>query len=534
MKTPDLSFSTIKGAAPLTDFSVGQQLRGVVSYVTDKLVMVDVGAEKEGLVPISRMRGAAPNGSCFDCVREGDEVDVWVSEVSNPHDLRRGQLLLSTDRNKVWKPTANVTQFQSNLGKAWFEGTVTRNRSYGMFVKVPAPSGHGFMEGLLPRSECNENLAPGSQVNVRALRVDAEKNHLYLTMRNASAKGPEARLAVFMNMTAERIKGTVTRTGKFGAFVEIPHPDGGAIVGLIPSQGKDDIHRHRPRSLDGLHIGQELVGVVLRVHPLALVDVGLKVRGLLPVGKMSSGKHEEESEEAMVNLGDVVQVWVSEIRNATKRDRPSLILAMDENRIYSLWNSGPMADLEDFSELDSQQWLSGTVTRKQEAGWFVNVQSPRGEGSRQGFVYLPECKGDADIGSQVQVRVLGVDLEKGYMDLSMRTSEPLKGVEAKLALYRDLMDHWLQGRVKSFGAYGASVEVRHPVAGTLVGILPKAQMASQRELMVDEQVEVRVWDVTDDRLFLSMQEKVKEMPKEFLALVEDELGSAMSVELLEE
>ena len=34
----------------------------------------------------------------------------------------------------------------------------------------------------------------------------------------------------------------------------------------------------------------------------------------------------------MVNLGDVVQVWVSEIRNATKRDRPSLILAMDENR----------------------------------------------------------------------------------------------------------------------------------------------------------------------------------------------------------
>ena len=73
--------------------------------------------------------------------------------------------------------------------------------------------------------------------------------------------------------------------------------------------------------------------------------------------------------------------------------------------------------------------------------------------------------------------------------------------------------------------------------------------------------------MTDERLFLSMQEKVKEIPKdsfgkslragrqggfrqalepihvvaradalnqEFLALVEDELGSAMTVELLEE
>ena len=34
-----------------------------------------------------------------------------------------------------------------------------------------------------------------------------------------------------------------------------------------------------------------------------------------------------------MNLGDMVQVWVSEVRqNSSKRERPSLILAMDENR----------------------------------------------------------------------------------------------------------------------------------------------------------------------------------------------------------
>ncbi|CAE7209115.1 rpsA [Symbiodinium necroappetens] len=357
-------------------------------------------------------------------------------------------------------------------------------------------------------------------------------------MRPASAKGVEARLAAFKDLAKARqvLPGTVVRqSGKFGAFVEVSHPDGSNVVGLVPSQEKAAA---APRSLEHLHIGQELTGVVIRVQPVVLIDVGLKIRGVLPAGKISS---QNDADEDRVNLGDRVQVWVSEIRNkSSNRDRPTLILAMEKNKIYSLWNSGPVANLEDFQGLDDQEWYTGTLTHKMQAGWFVSVPSPVANGeplSRHGLVYLPECKGDAEIGSSVKVRVLGADLEKGHLYLSMRTSPPLRGTEAKLALYRDLTDHWLEGRVKSFGtggAYGASVEVRHPAAGTMVGILPKAQMDPEKQLVVDGKIQVRVWDVTDDRLFLSMQEKVKEMPKEFLALVEDELGSASAVELLEE
>jgi len=305
-------------------------------------------------------------------------------------------------------------------------------------------------------------------------------------------------------------------------------------VGLVPSQEK----AIPPRSLEDLHVGQELTGVVIRVQPVVLIDVGLKIRGVLPAGKISA---HNDADEERVSVGDRVQVWVSEVRHkSNKRDRPTLILAMDKNKIYSLWNSGPVANLEDFQNLNDQEWYTGTLTHKLQAGWFVSVPSPLANGeklSRHGLVYLPECKGDAEIGSSVKVRVLGVDLEKGHLHLSMRTSPPLRGTEAKLALYRDLTDHWLEGRVKSFGtggAYGASVEVRHPAAGTLVGILPKAQMDPTKQLVVDGKIQVRIWDVADERLFLSMQEKVKEMPKEFLALVEDELGSASAVEMLEE
>eukprot|EP00439_Symbiodinium_sp_Y106_P023602 s253_g2.t2 len=539
LRLKDYAFATTKGAAPLRDFRVGQQLRGVVSYVADKVAMVDVGAEKEGLIPFSMMGVAAGPGSadsCFDCVREGEEVDVWVSEISHPEDLRRSKLVLSRERlPKQAGKVANVTQFQSKLGKVWFNGTVSRQQPYGIFVQIEAPAGDGFIEGLVHRTECTSNETVGSEVQVRAVRLDPEKNHLYLSMRPASEKGVEARLAAFKGLARQVLPGTVVRqSGRFGAFVEVSHPDGSNIVGLVPSQEK----AIPPRSLEDLHVGQELTGVVIRVQPVVLIDVGLKIRGVLPAGKISA---HNDADEERVSVGDRVQVWVSEVRHkSNKRDRPTLILAMDKNKIYSLWNSGPVANLEDFQNLNDQEWYTGTLTHKLQAGWFVSVPSPLANGeklSRHGLVYLPECKGDAEIGSSVKVRVLGVDLEKGHLHLSMRTSPPLRGTEAKLALYRDLTDHWLEGRVKSFGtggAYGASVEVRHPAAGTLVGILPKAQMDPTKQLVVDGKIQVRIWDVADERLFLSMQEKVKEMPKEFLALVEDELGSASAVEMLEE
>ena len=70
-----------------------------------------------------------------------------------------------------------------------------------------------------------------------------------------------------------------------------------------------------------------------------------------------------------VSVGDRVQVWVSEVRHkSNKRDRPTLILAMDKNKIYSLWNSGPVANLEDFQNLNDQEWYTGTLTHKLQAG----------------------------------------------------------------------------------------------------------------------------------------------------------------------
>ena len=229
-----------------------------MSYVADKVAMVDVGAEKEGLIPLSMM-GAATRGSCFDCVREGEEVEVWVSDISHPEDLRRSKLVLSMERERPSKqtgPVANVSQFQSRLGKVWFNGTVSRQQPYGIFVQIKAPAGDGFVEGLVHRTECTSNETVGSEVQVRAVRLDPEKNHLYLSMRPASAKGVEARppglrepwdpwgrvfpkngrilllgvgpslfprLAAFKDLAKARqvLPGTVVRqSGKFGAFVE--------------------------------------------------------------------------------------------------------------------------------------------------------------------------------------------------------------------------------------------------------------------------------------------------------------------------
>ena len=169
--------------------------------------MVDVGAEKEGLVPISKMLGVPPNGSCFDCLKEGDQVNVWVSEISNPSDLRNSKLVLSTDKAKVSVaalpgPVANVSQFRSQLGKVWFNGTVSRLRAYGMFVVIAAPEGDGFIEGLVHKSEATYNATIGSELRVRALRIDTQKQLGLHKMSLISPLTGLAQLGLFQNIVS--------------------------------------------------------------------------------------------------------------------------------------------------------------------------------------------------------------------------------------------------------------------------------------------------------------------------------------------
>jgi CRISPR type III-A-associated RAMP protein Csm5 len=74
----------------LADLTVGEQLEGTVRRVADFGAFVDVGAERDGLVHISKLKqGYVHHPS--DVVQEGQRVTVWVITI----DLDRGRLGLT-------------------------------------------------------------------------------------------------------------------------------------------------------------------------------------------------------------------------------------------------------------------------------------------------------------------------------------------------------------------------------------------------------------------------------------------------------
>jgi len=272
-------------------------------------------------------------------------------------------------------------------------------------------------------------------------------------------------------------------------------------------------------SMSMLSVGKELEGVVTRVQDrIVLVDVGVEKEGLVPISKLLERGRVEHPSEA-VKEGDSVKVWVVEVEQAENIRQSKLILSMAKNKVLDQRNLGPQADLAEFKDVESTEWLDGLVVNKQDFGTFVSVKSPTSDGRAQGLVYITEVKeGGADIAEPVKVRVLSVDPERNRMSLSMKEPAPPRGDTADLEPFKT-MDKgvWIEGVVKSLQDFGAFVEVAPPGGGQPVsGLVHLTQIKEgfvedpAEELEVDQTVKVRVLEVNDRGLSLSMKEEAVE------------------------
>lgn len=166
-----------KRAELFNSLQPGQQVKGVVTNVTDFGVFVDLGGV-EGLIHISELswgRVSHPN----QIVKTGDTLDVQVLELAP----ERCRVALSLKRLQS-NPWANaITDFPvDNILPA----TITSVLSFGAFAKLDAG-----VEGLIHASEIpqadgksvKDVLSVGSRVDVRVLHVDASHQRMGLSMR---------------------------------------------------------------------------------------------------------------------------------------------------------------------------------------------------------------------------------------------------------------------------------------------------------------------------------------------------------------
>ena len=151
-------------------------------------------------------------------------------------------------------------------------GTVRSLTEYGAFVDI------GGVDALLHISDISwsrvnkveDALSPGQQIDVRVLKIDAEKRRISVGMKQLQTHPWDAGAGKYR--VGERLRGTVTRVTDFGAFVELET----GIEGLVHISEMSWAKRVRKAS-DVVKPGETVEVVILGVSAgERRIELGLK------------------------------------------------------------------------------------------------------------------------------------------------------------------------------------------------------------------------------------------------------------------
>lgn len=196
-------------------FPVGLRVQGKVVGVTDYGAFVQVEPGVEGLVHVSEMSWSKRTKHPSKIVKVGEDVDVVVLEVKT--DQRRISLGLKQTLPDPWEAAAERYPVGTVVS-----GRVRNLADFGAFVEIEEG-----MEGLIHISDVSwterikhpsEKFKKGDVVQARVLKVDSQNRRLSLGIKQVND--------IWANWfgghkIGELVKGKVTRTTDFGAFVEL-------------------------------------------------------------------------------------------------------------------------------------------------------------------------------------------------------------------------------------------------------------------------------------------------------------------------
>jgi len=199
----------------MAELTEGQIRRGTVRSVMDFGAFVDLGGV-DGLLHSSEMTFKRGRVNAADFVKVGDVLDVKVTRI----DKETGKLSLSLKQARGTDPWADAaTRYAPGTTVT---GRVTKVEAFGAFVEIE----EGF-EGLLPISEMSyqrvkhatDVAKEGDTLKLVVLSVDATARKCSFSLKQA---GPDPWKSVTDRYATDMVvKGKITRTADFGAFVEL-------------------------------------------------------------------------------------------------------------------------------------------------------------------------------------------------------------------------------------------------------------------------------------------------------------------------
>ena len=340
----------------------GEKVGGIVTDVSKKMVLVDIGGKTEGIVVDKEYEAAT---DLIESLRVGDKVEAYVVNPEN----ERGQILLSFKEAATSYSWDKFKQLLETAEVVTVRGLEVNKG--GMVVKADG------MRGFVPASQFGkawlgktEELINRS-FKVKVIEVDQDKNRLIFSERHVSEADQIAQRGIALDVIKEGevLDGVVSGVMPFGIFVTLEVALGGKkgtatveglvhiseiswekvedtsslfkqgdkvkvkVIGIDHGAGKVNLSIKKltddpwQKVLEKYAIGSKHKGKVMRVEQFGVfVNLEAGIDGLIHISKIPAGEEPE--------VGAELEVDVESIDPEQRRMSLSLVLKSTEKVIY--------------------------------------------------------------------------------------------------------------------------------------------------------------------------------------------------------
>jgi small subunit ribosomal protein S1 len=279
----------------------GKVYEAVILSITEKDVLVDLGAKRDGIVPPKDLESL--DDAYRASLKVGDRVPVVVLKES----ARHGGILVSLKQGHDWLRAQELLESREVL-----DVRVTRFNRGGVLVSF------GRLRGFVPNSHLTsipsglrgkrlrqtKSELVGQPLSLVVIEADPQRERLVLSER---AVGQRRRQQLLEELTEGEVQtGIVTNLVDFGAFVDL-----GGIDGLIHISELDWNHVNHPSEV--LSVGDEIEVYVLSVDR-ERERIALSRKRLLPdpwhgvTAAMDEGEVVEGTVTNVVSFGAFVEI----------------------------------------------------------------------------------------------------------------------------------------------------------------------------------------------------------------------------------
>ncbi|MBZ2179349.1 MAG: 30S ribosomal protein S1 [Acidobacteriota bacterium] len=450
----------------------GEAVRGYVVKVTDKEVLVDIGAKSEGSLPISQL----PTVDGKVTVQPGDTLEVVVEHGQLTPE---GYVVLSHHKASNSKAWDDLDEALKN--NAILTGKVTGRTKGGLMVDVGVEA---FMPGsqVDVRPVYNVEAFIGQEIPVRVVKLNRRRGNAVVSRKLAIEEDVNARKAALLDGIQEGgdARGTVKNLTEYGAFIDL-----GGIDGLL--HVSDMSHGRVTHPSEVVQVGQELTLRVLKFDrgkerislglkqmlpdPWATVieryQPGTRVVGrVVSVTDYGSFVELESGVEGLIHISEMT--WSRRMKHPSKVVKPgdqveSVVLEVkSRDRRISLG----------IKQLEDDPWttvasryaigsvVEGRVRKLSDFGAFIEIE----EGI-DGLVHVSDLSWTKHIkhpsellkkGQVVQAVILQIDAPTRRLSLGMKQLQP-DAWESFFQAHK--VGDLVKGRVCRASAFGIFVEV---------------------------------------------------------------------------